>query len=655
MKLRNFTAAFLAVACLFTTVSADTFWEESKTKQVTQDVYHTYTARFHDKGWQRTNVLEINLENENLDLVTMFAEGGISKLESLPKMAEREGVVAAVNGDFFNWEGTPLGFTAENGEVISSPAHDTGLAALLEDENGFVFTEYVDMHLFVTSPEGYKAEIIHINKYHSMESMVLYTEKWGKKTPGSYDGISELLVVDGKVQEIRRDMEGVKVPQNGYVLATSTHISTYLVDNFKVGDQVELSMRFEPDFGNIKTAIGGGTVLVKEGKRATFTNNVSGSHPRTAAGVDKSGKKLFLVTVDGRQTATAGMTQTELADYMISLGAYEAINFDGGGSTTMVVREGETNKLGVVNTPSDGKPRAVSTGLGVRYTGQVGAFSILEVHMAGKTVTEGGMAHLYLGAYDEKYNPVYIADREIQYTSEDGTFQGNIFYPAHAGKCTVTATCGNVSGTLVIDVLKAPTPFAKKAEKDAVTLLLLPEGPRAINCLDLLTQKRLAEMEKAESGMVYRMGKIEGYRENLQGDTLFLTIDAEKGGIRQTDAAQWKAMMEICENSTAKNVVCVLSDALHTFQDSAEAELLHRVLTEKLHRRGADVFLIQPGAESKITEKDGIRYIEIAASAKFKTSNFFEDCERLRGIRLHMGADTIYAEDVPLWGTVATS
>ncbi len=652
MHLRKITAGILAIGCLFTSALADTIWEETKIKKVTEGVQHSYTARFNEKGWQRTHVLEINLENENLDLVTMFSKNGVSTFQTVEDMAKDEGVIAAVNGDFFNWTGSPLGFTVEDGRVISSPSHDTGLAALLEDENGFVFTGYVDMQLIVTCPMGYKAEIIHINKHHSMESMVLYTKDWGNVTPGSHDGVSELVVEDNVVREIRRDMDGVAVPENGYVLATSTKTSTYLVDNFKVGDKVELSYTLTPDFGKIKTAIGGGTVLVKDGARATFTNNVTGSHPRTAAGIDRSGKKLFLVTVDGRQTATSGMTQTELADYMISLGAYDAINFDGGGSSTMVVREGETNTLGVVNMLSEGKPRKVATSLGVRYTGEVGTFSVLEVNMVGKTVTEGGMAHLYLGAYDEYHNPVYIADREIVYTSEDGTFQGNIFYPSHSGKCTVTATCGDVSGSLEIDVLKAPQTFASKKPQDGTTILFLPSAPKQVNLLNNLTKNKIEQLEKEEKGIVYRMGAKKGFSEIREGDTAILSIDASGGGIRQKDASQWGKIMSMCENPSAKNAVFVLSDNLSTFRDAAEAELLHRVLTEKLRHSGTEGFLVQPGEETKIEEKDGIRYVTIAASAKIGASNFFADCERLRGMRLYIDGEDVYAEDVPLWKSV---
>ena len=79
----------------------------------------------------------------------------------------------------------------------------------------------------------------------------------------------------------------------------------------------------------------------------TFPRFSSTRHPRTAVGFSADSSKLFLLTVDGRRESDSGMTLVELAQLMLDLGVYEGMNFDGGGSTTMVVN-GQ-----VVNSPSD--------------------------------------------------------------------------------------------------------------------------------------------------------------------------------------------------------------------------------------------------------------------------------------------------------------
>jgi len=108
----------------------------------------------------------------------------------------------------------------------------------------------------------------------------------------------------------------------------------------------------------ILQAVGGGPTLLFNGKMqlAGWPRSMGGRAPRTAAGLTWDGKVL-LMTVDGRSKASVGATIREEARYMAALGAREAINLDGGGSSTMVINRH------VVNKPSDGYERSVSNGL----------------------------------------------------------------------------------------------------------------------------------------------------------------------------------------------------------------------------------------------------------------------------------------------------
>ncbi len=121
--------------------------------------------------------------------------------------------------------------------------------------------------------------------------------------------------------------------------------------------------------------IGGGQIILRAGKAISFTGALGKArHPRTVVGVDKSGSRLTLFVVDGRQMKLSiGMTLTELSKEMLQLGCEDALNLDGGGSTTLVYREAATNKLKVMNSPSDGKERAVADVLGVTVKGALPA------------------------------------------------------------------------------------------------------------------------------------------------------------------------------------------------------------------------------------------------------------------------------------------
>ncbi|RYG58335.1 phosphodiester glycosidase family protein [bacterium] len=119
-------------------------------------------------------------------------------------------------------------------------------------------------------------------------------------------------------------------------------------------------------------AMAGSHVIVKDGVNcAPNTDSFAKTqHPRTAAGIADNGKTLVLVVVDGRRpTSAVGMSLTDLADLMKKLGCRDALNLDGGGSSEMVLRDPQNGQLQVVNSPSDGRERAVANVLGVSIRG----------------------------------------------------------------------------------------------------------------------------------------------------------------------------------------------------------------------------------------------------------------------------------------------
>ncbi|MFM8617115.1 MAG: phosphodiester glycosidase family protein [Opitutaceae bacterium] len=115
--------------------------------------------------------------------------------------------------------------------------------------------------------------------------------------------------------------------------------------------------RSDPSFNveNYWTAVAGTGIIVKAGRNVAASNDTGGdkSHPRTAVGLDADGRQLFLLVIDGRRPGRSeGATLVELADWLVQLGAHEALNLDGGGSTTLVVEERSGPE--VRNEPADG-------------------------------------------------------------------------------------------------------------------------------------------------------------------------------------------------------------------------------------------------------------------------------------------------------------
>jgi hypothetical protein len=143
--------------------------------------------------------------------------------------------------------------------------------------------------------------------------------------------------------------------EQGTVLVASGP-ARVVVERLRPGDRVDVITQLVPDRGPLHTLVGGWPRIIEAGRNvALAADSVEGTvprfsrarHPRSALGISRDSATLYLVAVDGRRQTSVGMTLEELADAMLALGAYEAMNLDGGGSTALVVRDS------IVNAPSD--------------------------------------------------------------------------------------------------------------------------------------------------------------------------------------------------------------------------------------------------------------------------------------------------------------
>lgn len=181
--------------------------------------------------------------------------------------------------------------------------------------------------------------------------------------------------VTGTVSAIKRISEetNATIPSDGFVISAVGAALGEQLKGVEVGQQVTVTVNIDNHWRNAQYMIATGPNLVNEGKVSISMNEssnfASGRNPRTAIGISKDRQKVFMVTIDGRQSGYSnGVTLRELAQLMISLGADRAINLDGGGSTTMVARLPYFTTPVLVNRPSDGRERSVSNSLQVVST-----------------------------------------------------------------------------------------------------------------------------------------------------------------------------------------------------------------------------------------------------------------------------------------------
>lgn len=460
-KILSLILSFLVVFSVITPVSAEIFYEEKTEKNLTDGVIYKHLNLYTSTGWQNVDILEADLNNPYISASVMTSEKGLGYAENVLNLAKSKNSIGAVNGDFFSrssWEkASSMGLVVKDGEVVSTSSKDVNGATIGFENSGAVLLDYITTDVILTLANGESVTIKDINKYDSLAEPVIYTKEFAQSTDGSFNNILEVVVTDGVVTDIRREQEGIEIPENGYVIRHLPEFDPFLSENIAVGDKVTLSVNTSLDVSNLETAMGGGTLLLKNGQKHEITHNVVGSNPRTMAGTDKSGTKLYLVTVEGRVSGSNGMTLSEMQDLALRLGMDTAINLDGGGSTTMVMRDNKANNLEVVNRLSDGSLRTVPNGLEISTSAPKGKPEKVVLKVYDTSLFKGTSRKIEIDyVLDEYGNPCENPSGTPVFTASGGTMNGNIFKAQMQGKAEISVTWGSAKGEIQFEVLDAP-------------------------------------------------------------------------------------------------------------------------------------------------------------------------------------------------------
>ena len=282
--------------------------------------------------------------------------GNVLQRERITRLAARKKAVLAVNGGFFAYDGAAVGTVLVNGQWRRLPWN--GRTAVGFDQNGRARIGSMRADARAIFGNGTSVPIRDLNGWPDSGRVTALTRNFGayyKLSPGEM-----ALVVENGTVVSKPGGGGTNIPANGFILVASRGARAPL-ERVARGTSARLSIQ-PIGWPNITTALGGGPRLVKDGQ-IYVTNEgfradvLSGTGPRTAFGVDKQGRYIILVA-DGRQGFySTGLTLQELAATMQKLGAVDALNFDGGGSTALAV------KGKIINRPSDGSERRVANAL----------------------------------------------------------------------------------------------------------------------------------------------------------------------------------------------------------------------------------------------------------------------------------------------------
>ncbi len=327
--------------------------------------------RIGDIPWA-THILKIDRRSTDFRLISTLAQGTIYGLSGISKHvaavpAELGTPVAAINGDFYHiavgpYQGDPIGLQIMQGELVSAP----GGPSFWVDASGRPQIGEVRSQLAVVWPDGSRTPM-GLNEARAEGAAVLYTPTLGPstRTAGGREIILQRVDTEpwlpirvghtyrARAREVKEGGDTALSPDT-MVLSLGPKLMES-VPAVKTGDALALTIATSPDLSGVDTAIGGHPVLVAKGKRQGFGPN-DPRHPRTMIGWNS--RYLYFVVVDGRQAGlSAGMTNAEMASFMRRLGCTDALNLDGGGSSTFW--------LGgrVMNSPSDGRERSLANAL----------------------------------------------------------------------------------------------------------------------------------------------------------------------------------------------------------------------------------------------------------------------------------------------------
>jgi len=412
-------------------------------------------------GFMRGDLLKVDLAAGSVRPDYINA-GKVASASPLTELADPRRSVAAVNGDYFdiNNSNAPQGGAKKlDGTVVKgpNPGHNraVGVGA---DGLGRISSMFlqgtVSWDGTSTTLDGLNQSAIPTN------AVTAFTPAWGAYTrtrvTGGATKVREVLVRDGVVESVATTAgEGQLAPTQLALVGRGTGADR--LATLAVGDKVRLDYSLRNDGDNLAMAISGNTMLLEDG--AVVPQGDTAIHPRTAVGFDADGSTMFLLTVDGRMADSRGMTYAETGAFLKEVGADDAINLDGGGSSTMLAREAGEDDLDVENQPSDGGLRPVPDGIGLfadAGSGQVRGLRLVttsdeENHdllrvFPGLTRQLTGLGH------DETYAPV-AATPAYRATNAATVSATGLVKPAAPGTTVVTARIGAAKESLDLTVL----------------------------------------------------------------------------------------------------------------------------------------------------------------------------------------------------------
>jgi len=371
-----------------------------------------------------TNKIKARIANDFLN------KGGEKTSDLAERMIEKgEFVIGAVNTDFFG--GKPR--QAENsmiidGEYAKGVILNRGMFAITESNIPFIGDFQFDGHIL------FYDDTLQLNSINSLTTKGVNFYNYNFSGTDFIDSTDNYLKVNPKnlieinsinefvIENIFTERNKLYIQNGDYWISLNNAI--FKKYNFKPGEKLNIYLGTKKIVDDIYTLVGGLPTLVTKGKRPESfigterltSKGFIGKNPRTVIGYNKEKTKLYAAAIDGRQkTHSIGMSLYELSDFMISIGCYDLLNLDGGGSTTITLRDS------VVNSPSDktGERKVYNSLLLVTEEPKENLISFFDIKPDTISISESSIG-FNISAEDKWGFPVHLKNKDMLYHSEGG-------------------------------------------------------------------------------------------------------------------------------------------------------------------------------------------------------------------------------------------
>ena len=626
---KKIAVASLAMIQLVTFVGfGDMIDEEVYELSISRGVTHKRVIQTYENGAQSIYLTIADMGDSALgvDLLYNKKTGFVNRQGLSSLVNQSPGAVAAINGDFFSMAqpSYATGIMVDKGQMISSPSYQNGqMASMMIDSSNNIVFDYLSSGVILNNEStGDSYLSSSINKTSGTFAYpIIMTSEYRQASIGSTSKlkVTEMVVNNGTVQEIRKEKGSVAIPLNGFVLTVSGNKAMELENKFKVGDTVNLKNSAQGAYQDMVTALGGGTMILKNGQTTPITHQIKGKSQRTAIGTTFDNKLVFMVS-DGRNGAYSGMDENDVAQFLKTQNIKDAMMLDGGGSSQLIINGSTANQMVA-------KERNILNGIAIVNKNPRGALAKLEATLETASIVQGDKVKLLVQGFDADMNPVKPGAVTVTGEGVGVSYQDGYITATSGGTGSLVVKSGNAAARVPVTIhgINPTDPHLKEPDGN-MDVAIIPNGSTDKgDPLGQVLNGKIVEKSASAKLSVNMFNKNQELSNSLKnpkesihkggqiiknGGITFLGLDASKG--IGASAGQWTALKNALASSDDNLVIMMNAFNLQ----SSEKKTFRKLVNEASQYK--NICVVYTGDSFKSHAEGNISYISIMDNAQAK-------------------------------------